>query len=114
MAVLGRHWELHTLTFLPPELVHKTINILCQGKPDIRPDTNNTIKSSFNLLGNKTVKIEKSAQFSRRFSSDQAWKALHGGKLMMPSTAYSVPTPRAVIVANNKGLHQQQQSKPHV
>lgn len=33
---------------------------------------------------------------------------------MMPSTAYSVPTPTAVIVANNKGLHQQQQSKPHV
>lgn len=72
MAVLGRHWELHTLTFLPPELVHKTINILCQGKFDIMRDTNNTIKRSSNLLENKIVNIEKSAQFLQCFSSDPA------------------------------------------
>lgn len=59
MAVLGRHWELHTLTFLPPELVHKTINILCQGKFDIMPDINNTIKSSLKSFEDKTVIIEK-------------------------------------------------------
>lgn len=80
MAVLGRHWELHTLTFLPPELVHKTINTVCQGKSDTTPDTNNTIKTLFNPLGHKSVKIEKSAQFSRRFSSDPARKALHEGR----------------------------------